>query len=80
MMQIYNISLKPPNFYTLFCYLEITFHTVVAHTGLFLTIPKKKVRNIENLKVSRDCDSPKPHVVEAQITPPDSPYYPKQLI
>ena len=38
MMQIYNISLKLPNFYTLFCYLEITFHTVVAHTGLFLTI------------------------------------------
>ena len=25
MMQIYNISLKLPNFYTLFCYLEITF-------------------------------------------------------
>ena len=39
MMQIYNIILKPPNFYTLFCYPEITFHTVVAHTGLFLTIP-----------------------------------------
>ena len=39
MMQIYNISLKLPNFYTLFCYLEFTFHTVVAHTRLFLTIP-----------------------------------------
>ncbi len=77
MMQIYNISLKLPNFYTLFCYLEITFHTVVAHTRIFLTIPKKKVRNVGNLKADQVGDSPKPHVAEAQVTPPDSPYYPK---
>ena len=57
MMQIYDIILKPPNFYTLFCYPEITFYTVVAHTRIFLTIPKKKLGNVGNLKVSLDGDS-----------------------
>ncbi len=53
MMQIYNISLKLPNFYTLFCYLEITFHTVVAHTGLFLTISYQYERLRRNYKLAK---------------------------
>ena len=47
---------------------------------IFLTIPKKKVRNVRNLKAGKVGDSQKHHVAEAQVTPPDSPYYPKQPI
>ena len=38
MLQIYRKYSKPPNFYTLFCYLYITFYIVVAHTPNILTI------------------------------------------
>ena len=40
-----------PNFYTLFCYPEITFYTVDAHTGRKLTIPYTIERYLTNLKV-----------------------------
>ena len=50
-MQIYYIILKPPNFYTLFCYPEITFYTVDAHTGRKLTITYTIERYLTNLKV-----------------------------
>ena len=50
-MQRYNFYLIQPNFYTLFCYLEITFYTVDAHTGRNLTIPNTIERYLTNLKV-----------------------------
>ena len=50
-MQRYDFYLIPPNFYTLFCYLEITFYTVDAHTGRNLTIQNPIGRNVTNLKV-----------------------------
>ena len=56
--QIYTNSLAKigylilPNFYTLFCYPEITFYTVDAHTGRKLTIPYTIERYLTNLKVS----------------------------
>ena len=50
-MQRYDFYLILPNFYTLFCYLEITFYTVDAHTGRNLTIPNPIERNVTNLKV-----------------------------
>ena len=54
-MQRYDFYLILPNFYTLFCYLEITFYTVDAHTGRNLTIPNPIERYLTNLKVpSRD--------------------------
>lgn len=55
-MQRYDFYLILPNFYTLFCYPEITFYTVDAHTGRKLTIPYTIERYLTNLKVSlRDC-------------------------
>ena len=50
-MQRYDFYLILPNFYTLFCYLEITFYTVDAHTGRKLTIQNPIGRNVTNLKV-----------------------------
>ena len=50
-MQRYNFYLILPNFYTLFCYPEITFYTVDAHTGRKLTIPYTIERYLTNLKV-----------------------------
>ena len=50
-MQRYDFYLILPNFYTLFCYLEITFYTVDAHTGRNLTIQNPIGRNVTNLKV-----------------------------
>ena len=50
-MQRYDFYLIPPNFYTLFCYPEITFYTVDAHTGRKLTIPNTTGRYLTNLKV-----------------------------
>ena len=50
-MQRYDFYLIPPNFYTLFCYPEITFYTVDAHTGRKLTIPNTIERYLTNLKV-----------------------------
>ena len=50
-MQRYDFYLILPNFYTLFCYLEITFYAVDAHTGRNLTIPNPIRRNVTNLKV-----------------------------
>ena len=50
-MQRYDFYLILPNFYTLFCYLEITFYTVDAHTGRKLTIPNMIERYLTNLKV-----------------------------
>ncbi len=50
-MQRYNFYLILPNFYTLFCYPEITFYTVDAHTGRKLTIPYTIERYVTNLKV-----------------------------
>ena len=40
--------------------------------GIFLTIPKKKVRNVRNLKAGQVGDSQKHHVAEMQVTPTDS--------
>lgn len=40
--------------------------------GIFLTIPKKKVRNVRNLKAGQVGDSQKHHVAEVQVTPTDS--------
>ena len=51
-MQRYDFYLILPNFYTLFCYPEITFYTVDAHTGRKLTIPYTIERYLTNLKVS----------------------------
>ena len=50
-MQRYDFYLILPNFYTLFCYPEITFYTVDAHTGRKLTIPYTIERYLTNLKV-----------------------------
>lgn len=50
-MQRYDFYLILPNFYTLFCYPEITFYTVDAHTGRKLTIPNTTERYLTNLKV-----------------------------
>ena len=50
-MQRYDFYLILPNFYTLFCYVEITFYAVDAHTGRNLTIPNPIGRNVTNLKV-----------------------------
>ena len=50
-MQRYDFYLILPNFYTLFCYPEITFYTVDAHTGRNLTIQNPIGRNVTNLKV-----------------------------
>ena len=50
-MQRYDFYLIPPNFYTLFCYPEITFYTVDAHMGRKLTIPNTTGRYLMNLKV-----------------------------
>ena len=50
-MQRYDFYLILPNFYTLFCYPEITFYTVNAHTGRKLTIPYTIERYLTNLKV-----------------------------
>ena len=50
-MQRYDFYLILPNFYTLFCYVEITFYTVDAHTGRKLTIPNMIERYLTNLKV-----------------------------
>ena len=50
-MQRYDFYLILPNFYTLFCYPEITFYTVDAHTGRKLTIPNTIERYLTNLKV-----------------------------
>ena len=50
-MQRYDFYLILPNFYTLFCYPEITFYTVDAHTGRKLTIPNTIKRYLTNLKV-----------------------------
>ena len=50
-MQRYDIYLILPNIYTLFCYVEITFYTVDAHTGRNLTIPNTIERYLTNLKV-----------------------------
>ena len=50
-MQRYDFYLILPNFYTLFCYPEITFYTVDAHTGRKLTIPNTIERSLTNLKV-----------------------------
>ena len=50
-MQRYNFYLILPNFYTLFCYPEITFYTVDAHMGRKLTIPYTIERYLTNLKV-----------------------------
>ena len=49
MMQIYNIYSKPPNFYTLFCYPEIAFKTVVAHKAIILTIQHEEAENVTKL-------------------------------
>ena len=53
-MQRYDFYLILPNFYTLFCYPEITFYTVDAHTGRKLTIPNTIERYLTNLKVRHD--------------------------
>ena len=50
-MQRYDFYLILPNFYTLFCYPEITFYTVDAHMGRKLTIPNTTGRYLTNLKV-----------------------------
>ena len=50
-MQRYVFYLILPNFYTLFCYPEITFYTVDAHTGRKLTILYTIERYLTNLKV-----------------------------
>ena len=50
-MQRYDFYLILPNFYTLFCYVEITFYAVDAHTGRKLTIPNMIERYLTNLKV-----------------------------
>ena len=50
-MQRYDFYLILPNFYTLFCYVEITFYAVDAHTGRNLTIPNTIERYLTNLKV-----------------------------
>ena len=39
-MQRYDFYLILPNFYTLFCYPEITFYTVDAHTGRKINNPE----------------------------------------
>ena len=57
-MQRYDFYLILPNFYTLFCYPEITFYTVDAHMGRKLTIPNTTGRYLMNLKVRLSGSQP----------------------
>ena len=68
-MQRYDFYLILPNFYTLFCYPEITFYTVDAHTGRKLTIPYTIERYLTNLKVRLSELQPGFSVF---FTPPDA--------
>ncbi len=69
-MQRYDFYLILPNFYTLFCYPEITFYTVDAHTGRKLTIPYTIERYLTNLKVRLSGLQPGFSVF---LPPPDAP-------
>lgn len=48
-MQRYDFYLILPNFYTLFCYLEITFYTVDAHKAIILTIQNEEAEKVTKM-------------------------------